>query len=88
MKIEIGNKTFEIEKLSGYRLLKVLGDGSKDIADTYRDLILACVKNPEMTKEEVENLEPVVFFKLGAEIIKLHNPDLKNLEDLKNLNKK
>jgi len=51
MKVEIDGRTFEIEKLSGYKLLKVVGDGSKDPADVTRDLILMAVKEPQMTKE-------------------------------------
>jgi len=88
MNVKIGEKMFEIEKLSGYRLLKVLGDGSKDVADVYRDLILACVISPKLTKEDVESLEPAEFFKLGAEIVNLHSSDLKNLEGLMKSNGK
>jgi len=82
MKVEIGDKTFEVEKLSGYKLLKVIGDGNKDHADIIRDLIQMAVKEPTLTKEEIEGLEPEIFFKLGTKIVDLHSKDLKNLQNL------
>jgi len=78
--IKIGDTVFKIKKLSGYKLLKQFG-ANKDIADTYRDLILACVEEPKLSKKEVEEMDSRVFLKLGAEIIKLHAPDLKEIED-------
>jgi len=88
MELQIGNQTFKVQKLSGYRLLKVFGDGSKDPADLYRDIILACVEEPQLSKEEIEEMDATTFLKLGAEITKLHAGDLENFQDIANLNKK
>ena len=78
--IKIGNRVFKVQKLSGYRLLKILGQADKDAADMYRDLILACV--PELTKEEVEEFPPEVFLKLGVELFKLHQGGLEGFREL------
>lgn len=69
-------------------LLKVFGDGNKDPADLYRDLILTCVEEPELTKEHVEEMNATTFLKLGAEITKLHACDLENFQNIANLRKK
>ena len=82
MKIEIGNKAFEIEKPSGYKLLKAVGEG-KDPADITRDLILLTVKEPKLTKKDVEEMDPETFFTLGAKINELISDDLKKLETLR-----
>ncbi|RLI77424.1 hypothetical protein DRP04_11405 [Archaeoglobales archaeon] len=88
MELQIGGQTFKVQKLSGYRLLKVFGDGNKDPADLYRDLILACVEEPKLTKEQVEEMNAATFLKLGAEITKLHASDLENFQNIANLSKK
>ena len=80
--LKIGDRVFKVQKLSGYRLLKILGQADKDAADMYRDLILACVMEPELTKEEVKELSADVFLKLGVELFKLHQGGLKGFREL------
>ena len=87
MKVEIGNRVFELEKPSGYKLLKAIGE-DKDHADFTRDLILLTVKNPKLTKEEVEKLDPETFFTLGAKISEFVERDLKKLQTLTQSNEK
>ncbi len=87
MKVEIGGKAFELEKPSGYRLLKTIGE-DKDPADITRDLILLTVKEPKLTKEEVEELDPETFFTLGAKVSEFVGEDLKKLQNLTSSNKK
>ena len=87
MKVEIGNRVFELEKPSGYKLLKAIGE-DKDHADITRDLILLTVKNPKLTKEEVEKLDPETFFTLGAKISGFVERDLKKLQTLTQSNEK
>ena len=87
MKVEIGNRVFELEKPSGYKLLKAICE-DKDHADITRDLILLTVKNPKLTKEEVEKLDPETFFTLGAKISEFVERDLKKLQTLTQLNEK
>ncbi len=86
--IKIGEQVFKAKKLSGYRLLKTFGSGDKDAADMYRDLILACVMEPELTKEQVEELDSEVFLKLGVELLKLHRGGLEGFRELMNLSEK
>jgi|GEM_PF-3527215 hypothetical protein len=80
--IKIGEETYKARKLSGYRLLKEIGDPNKDAADMYRDLILACIAEPELTKEDVEEMDPVLFLKLGVELLNLHRGDLADFRNL------
>ena len=87
MKVEIGNRVFVLEKPSGYKLLKAIGE-DKDHADITRDLILLTVKNPKLTKEEVEKLDPETFFTLGAKISEFVERDLKKLQTLTQSNEK
>jgi hypothetical protein len=87
MKVEIAGRVFELEKPSGYRLLKAIGE-DKDQADVTRDLILLTVKEPKMTKEEVEELDPEIFFTLGAKISELVREDVKKLEKLRKSSEK
>ena len=81
MRVEIEGRTFELEKPSGYKLLKVVDEG-KDAADLMRDLILVCVKEPELTAEEVEEMDGKSFFTLSAKVNELIADDLKNLQGL------
>jgi len=87
IEIKIDETVFKAQKLSGYRLLKVLG-GDRDEADAYRDLILACVKEPQLSKEEVEEMDSPVFLKLGTELLKHHMGDLRGFRNFMNLSKK
>lgn len=81
MQVNIGNRSFELVKPSGYKLLKIVGDG-KDAADLMRDLIIICVKEPKLTAEEVEEMDTETFFTLSAKVNELIADDLKNLQEL------
>ena len=87
MEVEIEGKSFKLEKLSGYKLIKI-SEQTKDNADLIRDLILESVKEPELTREDVEKLDASLFMQLGTEIIKLHEGDLKKLQNLAKSNKR
>lgn len=80
--IKIGEEVFKAHKLSGYRLLKTIGRENADAADMYRDLILACVKEPQLSREEVEEMDPKTFLKLGLELLKVHQVDLTDFREL------
>lgn len=79
--VEVEGQKYELKKISGYRLTKVVGDGNRDTADVLRDLIIYSVKDPEMNQEEVEELGSVTFFDLGFAIYNYHEDDLKKLEE-------
>ncbi len=87
MEVKIGDRIFRLEKPSGYKLLKALGD-NKDPADVSRDLILAVVKEPKLSREEVENLDAETYFTLSAKITEFISDDLKKLQTLSESGKK
>lgn len=87
MELDINGKKFVLEKPSGYKLLKAVGE-NKDAAEQIRDLILVCIKEPKLTKEEVENLDAEVFFTLSLKVNELLAEDLKKLQTLMQSNKK
>ncbi|WP_290597039.1 MULTISPECIES: hypothetical protein [unclassified Archaeoglobus] len=87
MEVKIGDKVYELEKPSGYKLLKAVGE-DKDPADITRDLILLTVKEPKLTKKDVEEMDPETFFTLGAKINELIGEDLKKLEVLRKSSEK
>lgn len=80
MKVEVNGQIFELEKPSGYKLLKVTDNS--DPADQVRDLIFISLKEPKLTKEEIENLDANTFFVLAAKVNELLADDLKNLQTL------
>jgi len=86
--IKIGEEVFKAHKLSGYRLLKTIGRENADAADMYRDLILACVEEPQLSREEVEEMDPKTFLKLGLELLKVHQVDLADFRELINSEEK
>ncbi len=81
MQVEIGDRVFKLEKPGGYKLLKVVDEG-KDAADLMRDLILVCIKEPKLKREEVEEMDPETFFTLSAKVNELIAGDLKKLQTL------
>ena len=91
--IQIDGTTYKVKELSDYRLLKI-AESHNSSADLYKELILATVVEPKLTKEEVEEWKDGRFYKLGVEILKIHGDRLKKLnskefdEFLKNLNPK
>lgn len=86
MEVEIGDRVFQLEKPSGYRLLKAVSR-EKDEADMMRDLILICVKEPQLTAEEVENMDSETFFTLSAKINELLSDDVKKLTQIQSSEK-
>ena len=91
--IQIDGTTYKIKELSDYRLLKIT-ESHNSSADLFKELILATVVEPKLTKEEVEDWKDGRFYKLGMAIVKLHEDRFKKLnpkeldEFLKNLNPK
>jgi len=75
---------YTVNKLSGYRILKVMGDGTKDQADILRDLITASVE-PIMKKEDVEKLPLTDFMEISTKVseeLGLKELSLKNQEQV------
>lgn len=75
---------FTVKKLSGYQILKVMGDGTKDQADVLRDLIVASVE-PAMKKEEIEKLSLSDFMEVSTRVseeLGLKELTQKNLQSL------
>jgi len=75
---------YTVNKLSGYRILKVMGDGTKDQADILRDLITASVE-PAMKKEDVEKLSLLDFMEISTKVseeLGLKELSLKNQEQV------
>jgi len=91
--IQIDGTTYKIKELSDYRLLKIT-ESCNTTADLFKELILATVVEPKLTKEEVEDWKDGRFYKLGMAIVKIHEDRFKKLnpkeldEFLKNLNTK
>jgi|Deesub1362A_J573_1020465.scaffolds.fasta_scaffold00761_18 hypothetical protein len=83
--LKIGETVYKVQKLSGYRLLKTVGREDKDPADMYRDLILACIKKPKLTKKDVEEMDAAEFLRLGVELLGIHRGDLQDFRELMNL---
>jgi len=86
MEIPLGETVYKI-KIKWTQTSEIFGDRNKDLADLYRDLILTCVEELELTKEQVEEMDTAIFMKLGAEITKLQG-DLKNFQDIANLSRR
>ncbi|AIY89889.1 hypothetical protein [Geoglobus acetivorans] len=61
--------------------MKVVDEG-KDAADLMRDLILVCVREPELAAEDVEKMDAESFFTLSAKVNELIADDLKKLQTL------
>lgn len=77
--VEVNGTTYQIKRLSGYELHKIIASGEKDEADASRDMIVAAVIDPEISKEDVEELDGDTYFSLLKIINDLHEDDIKNL---------
>ena len=94
--IKIGGEVYKVRELSDYKLLKILERNRGSDADLYRDLVLAAVVEPKLSKEDIEEkLGGGKLIKLGISIMDIHgkvfeevlNPE--NLPEwIKNLNVK
>ncbi|MDD3039011.1 hypothetical protein [Bacteroides sp.] len=69
--LELDGVEFTLRHISGFRYMKIYSaQTSRETSDLYRDLILATLLNPILSKEEIEDLQYTVFIKLAQEIIK------------------
>ena len=65
--VKLNGIEYKLRKPGEYRVLKAYGNDFKDMADILRDMILACVEEPELTAEEVEDLDG--FLHLGFKVL-------------------
>lgn len=77
--LKIRDVEYTINQLSGFRYMKIYGDGNKLTRDVYKELISAAVTSPAITPEAAEELPYDVFIFLAENIYELHQASLKNL---------
>lgn len=80
VKITLRGKPYTVDMLSGYRYMRIYGDGSRLTRDVYTELIAAAVTEPVMEEEFIrEKLPYDVFIALAEFIFDAHQASLKNL---------
>lgn len=85
--VEVSGETYTCRKLSGFRMMNALGDPKKQTGDLYRDLILASVQEPEITKEYIEEeMPPNEFLALGVGILQAHEVEIQDFPTTPNGN--
>ena len=84
--IELNGISYKLKKPGEYRIIKAYGNENKDMADILRDLIVICVKEPELTTEEVEDIDG--FLHLGFKVLEFVERNFRGLGEDKYLKKR
>lgn len=79
--IVVGNDTIKVKKLTAYQVSKLIGPGTRDLADIHVDMIVASVVEPKMTRDDVLKLseDEDRYFALIAELERVNEKGIRAL---------
>ena len=79
IEIKIGDETLKIKKLTAYQTSKLIGPGSRDLADIHVEMILASVVEPKLKRDEVLNWDEDKYFTMVQELERVNEKGIRAL---------